>query len=156
MLALDEGDLPHLVFDQSAEPRTASRCSAIPQDGPYDVQTGRIRAEQRLRSPNIYGEGTVLRDVFSLRAPIRQGNSGGPIVNSAGDVVGLIFAASVTDPDTGYALTAEQIAESAALGVTSSSRGGHRELRQLIGVLSLDRGGRRGSPCPARSRARAP
>ena len=34
-----------------------------------DVQAGRIRAEQRLRSPDIYGEGTVLRDVFSLRAP---------------------------------------------------------------------------------------
>jgi S1-C subfamily serine protease len=119
VLALDEGELPHLAFDQSAKPQDGVAVLGYPQDGPYDVQTGRIRAEQRLRSPNIYGEGTVLRDVFSLRALIRQGNSGGPIVNSAGEVVGLIFAASVTDPDTGYALTAEQIAESAAQGVTS-------------------------------------
>jgi S1-C subfamily serine protease len=121
VLALDDSDLPHLVFDQQAEASDGVAVLGYPQDGPYDVQTGRIRSQQRLRSPDIYGEGTVLRDVYSLRALIRQGNSGGPIVNSVGDVVGLIFAASVTDPETGYALTAEQIAESAALGVTSST-----------------------------------
>jgi S1-C subfamily serine protease len=121
VLALDEGDLPHLVFDKDAKAQDGVAVLGYPQDGPYDVQAGRIRAEQRLRSPDIYGEGTVLREVFSLRALIRQGNSGGPIVDSSGDVVGLIFAASVTDPDTGYALTAEQISESAALGVTSST-----------------------------------
>lgn len=121
VLALEEGVLPHLVFNQDATEEDGVAVLGYPQDGPYDVQTGRIRSEQRLRSPNIYGEGTVLRDVFSLRALIRQGNSGGPIVNSEGEVVGLIFAASVTDPDTGYALTAEQVAETAALGVTSEA-----------------------------------
>ncbi|CAA9388977.1 MAG: Putative serine protease [uncultured Nocardioides sp.] len=121
VLALDGGDLPHLVFDKQAEPSDGVAVLGYPEDGPYDVQTGRIRSEQRLRSPNIYGEGTVLRDVYSLRALIRQGNSGGPIVSSAGDVVGVIFAASVTDRETGYALTAAQIAESAARGVTSSA-----------------------------------
>jgi len=121
VLALDDGDLPHLVFEKQAEPTDGVAVLGYPQDGPYDVQTGRIRSQQRLRSPDIYGEGTVLRDVYSLRALIRQGNSGGPVVNSAGDVVGLIFAASVTDQDTGYALTAEQIAESAARGVTSAT-----------------------------------
>ncbi len=120
VLALDDSDLPNLVFDKSAKAQDGVAVLGYPQDGPYNVQTGRIRSEQRLRSPNIYGYGTVLRDVYSLRALVRQGNSGGPIVNSAGDVVGLIFAASVTDTNTGYALTAEQIAQSAALGVTSS------------------------------------
>jgi S1-C subfamily serine protease len=92
-----------------------------PQDGPYDVESGRLRSEQRLRSPDIYGEGTVIRQVFSLRGLIRPGNSGGPIVTSAGDVAGMVFAASVSDPDTGYALTADQLAESAADGVTATS-----------------------------------
>ncbi len=120
ILALDEGPLPHLVFDQGAEADDGVAVLGYPQDGPFDVQTGRIRAEQRLRSPDIYGEGTVLREVFSLRALIRQGNSGGPIVDSGGDVVGMVFAASVTDPETGYALSAEQIAESAARGVVAT------------------------------------
>ena len=80
------------------------------------MQAGRIRAEQRLRSPDIYGDGTVIREVFSLRGLVRPGNSGGPIVSSAGDVVGVVFAASVTDADTGYALTAEQVARRPPLG----------------------------------------
>ena len=53
-------------------PRAASRATpgavlGYPQDGPYDVEPARIRAEQRLRSPDIYGDGTVIREVFSLR-----------------------------------------------------------------------------------------
>ena len=74
---------------------------------------------QRLRSPDIYGDGKVIREVYSLRGLVRPGNSGGPVVSSAGEVVGVVFAASVTDEDTGYALTAGQVAQAAALGVTS-------------------------------------
>ena len=74
---------PTLAFDQTAEAEDGVAILGYPQDGPYDVQPGRIRSEQRLRSPNIYGEGTVIREVFSLRGLVRPGNSGGPIVSSA-------------------------------------------------------------------------
>ena len=121
VLALDGADVPHLAFEQAAEAGDNVAAVGYPQDGPYDVQAGRIRSQQRLRSPDIYGTGTVIRQVYSLRALIRPGNSGGPILTSAGDVAGMVFAASVSDPDTGYALTAGQVAESAALGVTSAS-----------------------------------
>jgi S1-C subfamily serine protease len=124
VLALDTTDLPTLSFDTAAEPREGVAILGYPQDGPYDVQVGRIRAEQRLRSPDIYGDGSVIRSVFSLRGLIRPGNSGGPIVSSAGDVVGVVFAASVTDPDTGYALTAEQVGRSAVTGVASDDEVG--------------------------------
>jgi S1-C subfamily serine protease len=86
----------------------------FPQNGPYDVQVGRVRADQRLRSPDIYGHGTVIRDVLSLRGLIRPGNSGGPVVDSAGHVVGVVFAASVSSGDTGYALSSRQVAQAAA------------------------------------------
>lgn len=120
VLALDTSGLPGLTFDDEAREGDGVAILGYPQDGPYDVQVGRIRAEQRLRSPDIYGEGSVLREVYSLRGLVRPGNSGGPIVSSAGDVVGVVFAASVTDPDTGYALTAAQVAQSAATGVANS------------------------------------
>ena len=121
VLAVPDVGVPQLAFDTEVEPRDPIAVLGYPEDGPYDVQSGRIRAEQRLRSPDIYGDGTVIRQVYSLRALIRPGNSGGPIVTSAGEVAGLVFAASVSDRDTGYALTATQVAESAAAGVTRES-----------------------------------
>ncbi len=121
VLALPNVGIPHLALDATAQPGDDVAVLGYPEDGPYDVKAGRIRSEQRLRSPDIYGDGTVIRQVYSLRALIRPGNSGGPILTSAGDVAGMVFAASVSDRDTGYALTASQISESAALGVTRSS-----------------------------------
>ncbi|RYB93800.1 MarP family serine protease [Nocardioides oleivorans] len=121
VLSVADAGVPSLAFDTEVEPRDPIAVLGYPEDGPYDVETGRVRAEQRLRSPDIYGEGTVIRQVFSLRALIRPGNSGGPIVTSAGEVAGLVFAASVSDQDTGYALTADQVAESAEAGISRTS-----------------------------------
>lgn len=120
VLAVDGLDLPYLSFDRGGRPRQPGAVLGYPQDGPYDVEAARIRSQQRLRSPDIYGEGAVLRDVFSVRSDIRPGNSGGPLVSLQGQVLGVVFAASVSDPDTGYVLTADQVAEAAATGLTSS------------------------------------
>ena len=121
VLEVDSGDAAPVSLALTAKPRDAVAVLGYPQDGPFDVEPGRIRAEQRLRSPDIYGNGNVIRNVYSLRGLIRPGNSGGPIVDSNGDVVGVVFAASVTDRDTGYALTAEQVHQlaSAAVGRTT-------------------------------------
>ncbi|MFC7496869.1 MULTISPECIES: MarP family serine protease [unclassified Nocardioides] len=120
VLAYDSGSTDVLDFDRSAGAGDGVAVLGYPEDGPYDVQPGRIRSQQRLRSPDIYGGGTVIRDVYSLRGLIRPGNSGGPIVSSRGDVVGVVFAASVNDHDTGYALTADQVSEAASAGLSAS------------------------------------
>jgi S1-C subfamily serine protease len=121
VLAVDGAHQPFLRFDRTGHAREAAAVLGFPQDGPYNVQAARIRGEQRLRSPDIYGNGTVLREVFSIRSLVRPGNSGGPLVSKAGDVLGVIFAASVTDGNTGYALTTEQVAQGAAAGLTSDT-----------------------------------
>ena len=130
VLAFESGSTPVLDFvtsdDEEQQFVTDSgdgvAILGYPQDGPYDVQRGRVRTETQLKSPNIYGDGTVLRAVYSLRGLIRPGNSGGPIVTTQGNVAGVIFAASVTDSDTGYALTWEQVAKAADDGESSSAR----------------------------------
>jgi S1-C subfamily serine protease len=116
VLAVESGSAATLSFDTDHRGGDGVAIVGYPQDGPFDIQTGRIRSQQRLRSPDIYGDGTVIREVFSLRGLVRPGNSGGPILDSDGDVAGVVFAASVTDDETGYALTAAQVLDSADEG----------------------------------------
>lgn len=121
VLAVDTGRANVLDFDTTSVAEDPVAIVGYPQDGPFDVQTGRIRSMQNLRSPDIYGSGTVVREVFSLRGLVRPGNSGGPIVTPDGQVAGVVFAASVTDPETGYALTAQQVTASARAGEAEES-----------------------------------
>jgi len=80
-----------------------------PLDGPYTASSLRIRQRINLRGPDIYDANTVLRDVFTVRGQVRSGNSGGPMIDRDGDVVGVVFGASVEDPDTGFILTADEV-----------------------------------------------
>jgi S1-C subfamily serine protease len=113
---------PTVKFDLEGQERQQGAVLGYPEDGPFNAQPARIRSDQRLRSPDIYGNGTVTRHVYSLRGLVRPGNSGGPMVSTAGDVLGVVFAASVSDRNTGYALTAEQVSQAAAVGLESSER----------------------------------
>ena len=116
-------DGPVVHFAEAAGvARQAAVVLGYPNDGPFDAQPARIRQKQRLRSPDIYGRGTVTREVFSLRGLVRPGNSGGPLVSMDGKVLGVIFAASVSDKQTGYALTANQVATAAGRGISASAR----------------------------------
>ncbi|MCW2838431.1 MAG: peptidase and chymotrypsin/Hap [Marmoricola sp.] len=113
---------PTIRFDLGGKERQQGAVLGFPQDGPFNAQRVRIRSDQRLRSPDIYGNGTVTRHVFSLRGLIRPGNSGGPVVSTEGRVLGVVFAASVSDRDTGYALTADQVRQAAAVGLAAKER----------------------------------
>jgi S1-C subfamily serine protease len=115
-------DGPVVHFDNGGEAKEPGVILGYPNDGPFDAQPARIRAEQRLRSPDIYGRGTVTREVFSVRGLVRPGNSGGPLVSRSGSVLGVIFAASVSDKQTGYALTADQVSQAAAQGLSATGK----------------------------------
>ena len=110
-----------LRFENDGHRGQVGAALGFPEDGPYTVRPARIRNQQRLQSPNIYGQETVTRDVFAIRSIIRPGNSGGPLVSASGRVLGVVFAASVTDSQTGYALTAGQVAEAASAGRTATA-----------------------------------
>jgi S1-C subfamily serine protease len=77
----------------------------FPLDGPYRVVSARVRGELDARGLDIYGRERVVRQIYSLATTVQPGNSGGPLLDPQGRVVGVIFAKSLEDDTTGYALT---------------------------------------------------
>ncbi|HKN51341.1 MAG TPA: MarP family serine protease [Amycolatopsis sp.] len=110
VLAVPRLHAPALQFaPETAKAGDSAIVLGYPLDGPYTATAARIRGRINLRGPDIYEARTVQRDVFTIRAPIRSGNSGGPILTPDGQVIGVVFGAAVEDPDTGFTLTAEQV-----------------------------------------------
>src|SRR6266508_2498779 len=71
---------------------------------------------------DIYGNGTVVRNIYELQAVVRPGNSGGPFVLVNGQVAGLVFAASTTDRGIGYAITSTEISDDVHQGTRSTAQ----------------------------------
>jgi S1-C subfamily serine protease len=105
----------------------ATGASAIvlgfPLDGPYNAQSARVRDVSNITGPDIYDSGNdVTREIYTIRALVQSGNSGGPLVDPNGRVLGVIFAAAADDRNTGFAVTAREAAETANRG-TERTRG---------------------------------
>ncbi|MER7829629.1 MULTISPECIES: MarP family serine protease [unclassified Streptomyces] len=96
--------------------------AGFPENGAYDVRSARVRGRINASGPDIYQRGEVRRDVYSLFATVRQGNSGGPLLTADGKVYGVIFARSLDDANTGYALTVDEIREDIALGLSANQQ----------------------------------
>ncbi len=100
---------PLPVTDTPAQPGENTIVLGYPQGGPYTATPSRVREDRSVTGPNIYNNADVTRQVYSLRAHVISGNSGGPLLSENGDVYGVIFAAAVDDDETGYALTMSEV-----------------------------------------------
>jgi S1-C subfamily serine protease len=87
--------------------------------GKRDLVPKPAAVQQRIRAVgrDIYGVGSVTRDVLILKDEVTRGDSGGPFVTADGEVAGVVFAAAVSERNTGYALTAGSVREVVADGV---------------------------------------
>jgi S1-C subfamily serine protease len=79
-----------------------------PRGGDLAGEKAAVRRPLLAVGKDIYGEDTVRRRVYELQADVVPGNSGGPFVTVDGQVGGVVFAASTTHPEVGYALTAQE------------------------------------------------
>lgn len=110
-------DAPPLRFSEGdAVSGDDAVIAGFPENGPFDVRPARVRERFQASGPDIYRRGTVSRDVYSLRTTVRPGNSGGPLLTPEGEVFGVIFAKSLDDASTGYALTADEVRETVTRG----------------------------------------
>ncbi|MGH3754286.1 MAG: MarP family serine protease [Pseudonocardiaceae bacterium] len=107
---------------KSATTGTNALVLGYPLDGPYTASAARVRERINLRGPNIYDSATVVRNVYTVRAVVRSGNSGGPLLDGSGQVLGLVFGAAVDDDETGFVLTDEEIADDIAAAPDQTNR----------------------------------
>lgn len=80
-----------------------------PGGGDFAATPSRVREVIELNGPDIYRTTTVNREVYTIRGTVRQGNSGGPLIDSDGQVLGVVFGAAVDDTETGFVLTANEV-----------------------------------------------
>lgn len=81
----------------------------FPGSGPFDASPARIAQHIKISGTDIYARGRYERDVYSVRGSIREGNSGGPLLNDDGDVLGVVFGASRDQSDIGFALSEQEV-----------------------------------------------
>jgi S1-C subfamily serine protease len=101
---------PPLAFANApAATGTDALVMGFPNASSFEATPARIREVINLNGPDIYRTTTVTRQVYTIRGTVRQGDSGGPMVDLNGHVLGVVFGAAVDDAETGYALTANQV-----------------------------------------------
>jgi S1-C subfamily serine protease len=96
---------PSLVLDPDPIPRgVQAAVLGYPGGGPFTVAPAGVMATFEAQGRDIYGRGLTLRTVYEIQAVVRPGNSGGPLVQPGGQVIGVVFSRSTTNGDIGYAL----------------------------------------------------
>ncbi|MGZ6804254.1 MAG: MarP family serine protease, partial [Nocardioidaceae bacterium] len=115
-------DRPALAFAGSVPVGASAVVAGYPENGPFSAVPARVSGRQDVTGPDIYQSASVTRDVYTLRARVEPGNSGGPLLAPDGRVDGVVFARSTDTPDEGYALTAAEVADDAraAAGMTAA------------------------------------
>jgi S1-C subfamily serine protease len=114
---LDVPDLESapLAFAETPAPTgTDAVVMGYPGGGEFDATPARVREIIELKGPDIYRQTTVTREVYTIRGRVQQGNSGGPMINRSGKVLGVVFGAAVDDVDTGFVLTGNEVSRQLA------------------------------------------
>jgi S1-C subfamily serine protease len=103
--------LPSLSLLADPASGTSGAILGYPENGPFNVQPGRIGRTQTVITQNAYGQGPVSRELTPLRGLVRPGNSGGAMVDIDGRVLTTVFAATVGGhPRGGYGVANATVA----------------------------------------------
>jgi S1-C subfamily serine protease len=117
VLDVPDLDAPALKFSATdAETGDPALVLGYPENGPFTVRAARVRSKGTVGGTDIYGHDNVRRSIYSIRAVVRSGNSGGPLLADNGTVLGMVFATAIDSPDTGFALSDDEIASDARKG----------------------------------------
>jgi S1-C subfamily serine protease len=106
-----EAPIPPLRIAADPQRGTAGAVLGYPENGPYAASAARMGEVNTVISEDAYGNGPIQRQIASLRGHVRSGNSGGPLVDPSGRVMGTVFAATTSGPPGGFAIPNEIVEE---------------------------------------------
>jgi S1-C subfamily serine protease len=96
-----------LPISETVETGTAGAVLGYPENGPFNVSPARVGETQIVISQDSYGRGPLQRRLTSLRGAVREGNSGGPLVDGSGRVMTTVFASTRSGKPGGYGIPNE-------------------------------------------------
>lgn len=105
----DHAGKPLKLSSKTAPTGTPGAVLGYPNGGNFSVSLAAILDQFIASGRNIYGRDSVERDVYEIKANVVSGNSGGPLINKEGEVMGVVFAQSTSYDQVGYALTSDQV-----------------------------------------------
>jgi S1-C subfamily serine protease len=113
--------LSPLRFSTQANPGDNAVVAGYPEDRSFTAVPARIGQVLQTQGTDIYGSGQVDRQDYQIRAVVRPGTSGGPLLSPGGTVDGVVFAAVAGVPATGFALTASAVRADASAGASATA-----------------------------------
>jgi S1-C subfamily serine protease len=116
-------EIPTLPISSRREVGADAAVLGYPENGPYALTPARVGDTQATLSQDSYGQGPIDRTITALGGKVRSGNSGGPLVDDQGRVIGVVFAATTHGPAGGFAVPAEDVREALRQTVSSVSTG---------------------------------
>lgn len=100
---------------------SAVAIQGYPLGGPFTSGQAFVLSSGQAVVADIYDEGSALRDIYAMQADVRPGNSGGPVLSDAGEVVGVVFARGDDDAPRGYALTTRELSDALAVAADAET-----------------------------------
>lgn len=108
ILAVDQLNAPPLPTSGTVPPNTGTAFAGYPLGGPLQVRPATVLSSAPMMVPDITGGNKSLLQVYQLAGNVQSGNSGGPLLDAAGHVVGVVFAKATSTDNVGFALTMEE------------------------------------------------
>lgn len=99
-----------LPLEAEVESGTPGAVLGYPENGPFTISPARAGPTETAISEDSYGRGPIRRSLTSLRGEVRRGNSGGPLVDGAGQVMATVFAATTEGKPGGYGIPNDIVA----------------------------------------------
>ncbi len=102
---------PPLSLAPEVRSGTPGAVLGYPENGPFTIAPARVGNTGPVITEDSYGRGPITRELTALRGEVRSGNSGGPLVDGAGNVMGTVFAATTQGKPGGYTVPNDVVAK---------------------------------------------